>query len=59
MTNVDDELMRHDGLFVDYDKFNDLAKDMLKNANVVRQKDIRSPKRILRGSEISRNTSEG
>mgnify|MGYP007004904024 CR=1 FL=1 len=43
----DDEtdVTRHDGLLVDYSKFGDLTKEVLKNANVLRQKSINSPTR--------------
>ena len=34
---------RHDGLLVDYGKFTNLTKEVLKNANVMRAKNIRSP----------------
>ena len=30
------DLARHDGLLVDYSKFSDLTKEVLKNANVMR-----------------------
>ena len=40
-----EDLARHDGLLVDYSKFSDLTKEVLKNANVLRQKSIKSPVR--------------
>ncbi len=35
-TYDDDIFTKHDGLYVDYGKFGDLTKDMLKNANILR-----------------------
>lgn len=37
------QFTRHDGLQVDYSKFTNLTKEVLKNANIVRAKNIRSP----------------
>ena len=39
-------MRNHDGLLVEYDKFNRLAVDVLKNANVFRQKSVHSPTKI-------------
>ena len=39
------DLTRHDGLLVDYSKFSDLTKGVLKNANVLREKSLKSPSR--------------
>ena len=44
---VDEIFLKHDGLFVDYNKFGDLTKDMLRNSHVVRNKSIKSPPRII------------
>ena len=52
---VDDIFLKHDGLFVDYNKFGDLTKDMLKNSHVLRNKSIKSPTRINQNSTGSRN----
>lgn len=48
------DVTRHDGLLVDYSKFGDLTKEVLKNANVLRQKSINSPTQGLHTG--SRNT---
>ena len=42
---AEDDMTRHDGLLVDYSKFSDLTKQVLKNANVLRNKSIKSPVR--------------
>ena len=53
-SNDDDEFTKHDGLYVDYGKFENLTKGMLKNANILRQKSINSPARITTNSSNSR-----
>ena len=47
------ELNRYDGLLVDYGKFSNLTKGVLKQANVVRQKSLRSPRFSCSVSRIS------
>jgi len=50
-----DDIRLHDGLYVDYEKFNHLAKEVLKKANVLRQKNLRSPV----NKAIPRNSATG
>ena len=48
-------MARHDGLYVDYSRFSDITKDMLKNANVVRNKSIKSPQKLQSQASRTRN----
>ena len=44
-------------MHVDYEKFGDLTRDVLKQANVVRQKSINSPTKQLTGSSLRNPTA--
>lgn len=51
--------MKHDGLHIDYNKFNELAKGVLKDANVLRQKSIHTSNKIERNSGVNRSMAGG
>ena len=48
--SLEHTITRHDGLLVDYSKFTNITKEVLKNANVVRAKNVRSPQKASGGS---------